>query len=172
MPSSPLASLMRQIEIDMRSPQPPFNAEQYFAEGGRAVVGHAQAAGVPVSLENRKGEIRHRAHSGDSKMAADYGYISNSKPDADGMKVDAYVGPHHDSTRVFVINQKHPHTGKFNEHKVMLGYKDRAHAVRDYTHSYSDGLGHKRVHSIVEMDSHQLGDWIKKRHKKPMRGSN
>jgi hypothetical protein len=50
----------------------------------------------------------------------------------------------------------------------MLGYKDRAHAVRDYTHSFSDGLGHKRVHSIVEMDSHELKDWLKKPHKQPL----
>jgi hypothetical protein len=139
-----------------------------YATGGRAVVGHTQAAGVPVSLENHKGETRHRQDSGDSKMAADYGYIDNSKPDADHMKVDAYVGPHKDSKRVFVINQQHPHTGKFNEHKVLLGYKDRAHALRDYTHSFSDGLGHKRIQSVVEMDSHHLKDWIKKNHNQPV----
>ena len=140
-----------------------------YASGGRAVVGHTSAAGVPVSLEEHKGEVRHRAHSGDSKMAADYGYIDNSKPDADGMKTDAYVGPHKDSKRVFVINQQHPHSGKFNEHKVMLGYHDRAHALRDYAHSFSDGLGHKRIHSVVEMDSHQLKDWLKKDHKQPLK---
>jgi hypothetical protein len=50
----------------------------------------------------------------------------------------------------------------------MLGYKDRSHAVRDYTHSFSDGLGHKRIQSIVEMNSHQLKDWLKKSHNKPV----
>ena len=140
-----------------------------FASGGRAVVGHEKAAGVPVSLEEHKGEMRHRAHSGDSKMAADYGYIDNSRPDADGMKTDAFVGPHHDSEKVFVINQQHPHTKTFNEHKVMLGYKDRAHALRDYAHSFSDGLGHKRIHSVVEMDAHQLKDWIKRSHTAPLK---
>ena len=78
------------------------------------------------------------------------------------MKTDAYVGPHKDSDKVFVINQKHPHTGRFNEHKVMLGYKNRSDAVRDYVHSFNDGLGHKRVQSIVEMDKHELKDWLKK----------
>ena len=139
-----------------------------YASGGRAVVGHTQAAGVPVSLENHKGETRHRASSGVSRMAADYGYIDNSKPDADHMKVDAYVGPHKDSTRIFIINQQHPHTKRFNEHKVLLGYKDRSHALRDYTHSFSDGLGHKRIQSVVEMDSHHLKDWIKKNHNQPV----
>jgi hypothetical protein len=106
-------------------------------------------------------------------MAADYGYIDKSKPDADGMKVDTYVGPHHDSKRIFIINQQHPHTKRFNEHKVMLGYKDRSHAVHDYVHSFSDGLGHKRIASIVEMDSHQLKDWLRKGNlHKPTHGSN
>jgi hypothetical protein len=140
-----------------------------FAEGGRAVVGHTKAAGVPVSLEEHKGQTRHRKDSGDSKMAADYGYIDNSKPDHDGMKTDAFVGPHKDSKKVFVVNQQHPHTKKFNEHKVLLGYNDRAHALRDYAHSFSDGLGHKRIHSVVEMGAHELQDWLKKDHTKPLK---
>lgn len=131
---------------------------------------HERVDGLPVAIENPKGSLRQRT-SGVSKMAADYGYISNSKPDADGMKVDAYVGPHHDSDKVFVINQQHPHTKRFNEHKVMLGYKDRSHAVHDYVHSFSDGLGHKRIASIVEMDSKHLRDWLRKgNHNKPMHG--
>ena len=140
-----------------------------FAEGGRASVGQTNAAGIPVTLETRKGDMRQRQDSGASRMAADYGYISNAKPDADGMKTDAFVGPHRDSKKVFVVNQQHPHTGKFNEHKVLLGYKDRAHALRDYAHSFSDGLGHKRIHSVVEMGTHELKDWLKKPHTEPLR---
>jgi len=102
-------------------------------------------------------------------MAADYGYIDTSKPDHDGMKTDVFVGPYHDSKKVFVVNQQHPHTGKFNEHKVLLGYKDRAHALRDYAHSFSDGLGHKRIQSVVEMGTHELKDWLKKDHTAPLR---
>jgi hypothetical protein len=30
-------------------------------------------------------------------------------------------------------------------------------------------MGHKRVHSIVEMDSRQLRDWLKKPRKAPVR---
>lgn len=142
--------------------------DRSFASGGRAVVGHTTAAGEPVSLEEHKGETRHRQDSGDSKMAADYGYIDNSRKDADGMSVDAYVGPHKDSDRVFIINQQHPHSKRFNEHKVMLGYNHRKDAIHDYTHSFSDGLGHKRIQSIVEMDSRHLKDWIKKNHGKPV----
>ena len=140
-----------------------------FASGGRALVGHTTAAGEPISLEEHKGQIRHRQSSGNSRMAADYGYIDTSKPDHDGMKTDVFVGPYHDSKKVFVVNQQHPHTGKFNEHKVLLGYKDRAHALRDYAHSFSDGLGHKRIQSVVEMGTHELKDWLKKDHTAPLR---
>jgi hypothetical protein len=140
-----------------------------FSDGGRALVGHTTAAGEPVSLEEHKGQIRHRQDSGNSRMAADYGYIDNSRKDHDGMKTDAFVGPHRDSKRVFVVNQQHPRTGKFNEHKVLLGYKDRAHALRDYVHSFSDGLGHKRIQSVVEMGTHELKDWLQKPHTAPLR---
>lgn len=140
-----------------------------FATGGRASVGHTTAAGLPVTLEDRKGDMRQREDSGASRMAADYGYIDSSRPDHDGMKTDAFVGPHRDSKKVFVVNQQHPHTGKFNEHKVLLGYKDRAHALRDYAHSFSDGLGHKRIHSVVEMGTHELHDWLKKPHTEPLK---
>ena len=140
-----------------------------FATGGRASVGHTSAGGVPVTLENRKGDTRHRQDSGDSRMAADYGYIDQSRKDHDGMKTDAFVGPHRDSKKVFVVNQQHPHSGEFNEHKVLLGYKDKDHAIRDYVHSFDDGLGRKRIHSVVEMGTHELKNWLKGSHTQPLR---
>ena len=119
--------------------------------------------GVQVAIENPKGSTRIRADSGASKMAADYGQILREHgPDHDHMNTDTFVGPHKHSDKVFVVNQQHPHTGKFNEHKVLLGYNDRAHALRDYAHSFSDGLGHKRIQSVVEMHTDQLKDWLKK----------
>ena len=162
---------------------PRFDADQYFAAGGPATVSPAQREagnfpkkhesvhGVPVAIENRKGSTRIREDSGASKMAADYGQILREHgPDHDHKNTDTFVGPHKDSDRVFVVNQQHPHSGRFNEHKVLLGYNDRAHALRDYVHSFSDGLGHKRIQSVVEMHTHQLKDWLKKaHHDKPLK---
>jgi len=128
-------------------------------------------SGSLVSGQAPEGTVRRREGGpafGSSVGYASGGSVSGHAP-TEKMKVDAYVGPHQDSTRIFIINQKHPHTNRPGEHKVMLGYKDRAHAVRDYTHSFSDGMGHKRVHSIVEMDSRQLRDWLKKPRKAPVR---
>jgi len=159
-----------------------FDADRYFAAGGPANVSpaqreagnfpkkHERVAGLPIAIENPKGSTRLRQDSGPSKMAADYGQIVGSAKDADKMDVDTYVGPYKDSDRVFVINQQHPHSKRFNEHKVMLGYKDRAHAVHDYVHSFADGQGHKRVQSIVEMGKHEFKDWVKHgRHNVPIK---
>lgn len=138
----------------------PATATPAQREAGNFPKRHESVQGMPLAIENPKGSTRIRT-SGPSKMAADYGQITGSAKDADKMDVDAYVGPHHDSKKVFVINQQHPHTGAFNEHKVMVGYKDRSHAVHDYVHSFADGLGHKRIQSIVEMDADKFKGWLK-----------
>lgn len=124
-----------------------------------------------------KRELQGGAQKGGKAKGGSVGYASGGSVSGhvptEKMKVDTYVGPHHDSTRIFIINQQHPHTKRFNDHKVMLGYKDRSHAVHDYVHSFSDGNGHKRIASIVEMDSHQLKDWLRKGNlHKPTHGSN
>ena len=141
----------------------PANVSPAQREAGNFKKKHESVNGVQVAIENPKGSTRIRADSGASKMAADYGQILREHgPDHDHMNTDTFVGPHKNSDKVFVVNQQHPHTGKFNEHKVLLGYKDRAHALRDYAHSFSDGLGHKRIQSVVEMNTSQLKDWLKK----------
>ena len=142
----------------------PANVSPAQREAGNFKKKHESVNGVQVAIENPKGSTRIRADSGASKMAADYGQILNEHraEDNDGKNTDTFVGPHKHSDKVFVVNQQHPHTGKFNEHKVLLGYKDRAHALRDYAHSFSDGLGHKRIQSVVEMNTSQLKDWLKK----------
>lgn len=59
MPPSPLAMLMRQIETDLRSPlqpQPQFNADQYFAQGGS--VHMYEGGDAPVDDTVQLGEAR------------------------------------------------------------------------------------------------------------------
>jgi len=72
-----------------------------------------------------------------------------------GGNVDTHIGPHKDSKKVFVVNQRH---GDGHQHKVMMGYNDRSHALNDYTSSH----GPDGVHSIVEMHAHQLPGWLHK----------
>ena len=58
-------------------------------------------------------------------------YIRGTKG-KDKDHLDAFVGPYPDSEFVTVIDQVDPKTGKFDEHKVMIGFQDMASAQVGY----------------------------------------
>ena len=99
--------------------------------------------GLSISVETRKGAKRHwhDPHSGESgstTMLHDYGYIRGSMG-SDGDHVDVYVGPHEDATHAYVIDQmRKPDFKKFDEQKVMLGFKSAASAKKAYLAHYND----------------------------------
>lgn len=99
--------------------------------------------GLSISVETRKGAKRrwHDPHSGESgstTMLYDYGYIRGSLG-SDGDHVDVYVGPHEDATHAYVIDQmKKPDFERFDEQKVMLGFKSAADAKKAYLAHYND----------------------------------
>lgn len=125
---------------------------------------HVSFQGVPVSIENKKGSMR----SGTSKngrhwsveMPYDYGYVKGTKG-ADGDHVDVCIGPNTDSDTVFVVDQKDANTGKFDEHKAMLGYRSLADAEKAYCLGFSDGKGHLRMGPIVRMTISEFKSWLK-----------
>jgi len=125
---------------------------------------HVRIHGLDIALENVKGGKR----SGIGKdgrrwavsMPAHYGYIKRTEG-ADGDHVDVYVGPDHASQHVYVIDQKDAHTGKFDEHKVMLGFNSEDQARATYIKGFSDGKGAQRIQSINPMSIDQFKDWLK-----------
>jgi hypothetical protein len=80
-------------------------------------------------------------------MPADYGFIRKTNG-ADGEAVDCYVGPDADTERVWIVYQNDVATGEFDEHKVMLGFPDRAAALVTYVAGFSDGRGAERIGKI------------------------
>ncbi len=118
--------------------------------------------GVTVAVENPKGSIREgvdpkTGQPWSVKMPVHYGEIEGTRG-ADGDKVDAYVvGPHN---RADVIDQKDLGTGKFDEHKVMLGSPNRAVSLEAYRRSFSDGKGNERVGGVTPMTGEQLRGWL------------
>lgn len=64
-------------------------------------------------------------------MPADYGRILGTTG-ADGDHVDFYMGPYPDQEIVYVVDQKDAETGAFDEHKVMLGFKNQKAALEAY----------------------------------------
>ena len=128
-------------------------------EAGNYKKHHMSFQGLPVSIENPKGSIR-RGPGWKVRVPYDYGYIKRTEG-ADGDHVDVCIGPDHQSDHVFIIDQQDHHTGKFDEHKVMLGYRTREDAVRAYSAGFSDGKGPDRMRSIVRMSMPEFKRWLK-----------
>jgi len=96
--------------------------------------------GIPISVENRKGSYRRGVdpdgNPWEIKMDFHYGRIPRTRG-ADGDAVDVFIGPEKTSDKVFIIEQVWPDTGKFDEHKVMLGFLTKAEAIRGYKSQYN-----------------------------------
>ena len=126
---------------------------------------HEKIHGIPVAVEVKEGHDRVKYEPDGSlkfkaKQYADYGAILGTK-DADGMNTDVMVGPHKDSNKAYIIDQRKHSTGKFDEHKVMLGFNKRKKAIKAYTKSYADRHGKDRVQDVVKTDIAGLKKWLK-----------
>lgn len=130
---------------------------------GNYAKGHVKALGFDITIENPRGAMR-RGVGGNGKpwsvrMPAHYGYIKRTEG-ADGDHVDVYLGPHLKSPNVFVVDQVDAETGKFDEHKVMLGFATYQQARNAYIRGFSDGKGEKRIGAMSEMGLDQFRNWI------------
>ena len=126
---------------------------------------HVNIHGLDISIENAKGQLR-KGVGKDGKpwsvsMPAHYGYIKRTEG-ADGDHVDCYVGPHTSSRKVFVVDQKDADTGKFDEHKCLLGFGSQKQAADLYLKGFSDGRGSARLGHMTEMDIDQFRHWLKR----------
>lgn len=115
--------------------------------------------GLPIVIESPKGSMR-TGKGWQCAMAADYGYIGGTwSAEGRDEEMDCFIGPAIGSDRVFVIDQVDPDTGRFDEHKCMLGYASAADAIRDYVASYSD-RGLKRIAEVTEMAMRDFKAWL------------
>ncbi len=124
--------------------------------------------GQRVSIENLAGSER----SGDGWsviMPADYGYIAPvDSAEGDTEWMDAFVGPNRDSDVAYVIDTLDPRTGKFDEHKCMLGFDAELEAVKCFAQAYHDG-GKRRVGGITRMNRDEFTAWLRSGdHKRPV----
>lgn len=133
-------------------------------EAGNYRKDHISFKGLPISIETRKGETRSGTgpdgRKWSVKLPYDYGYIKRTEG-ADGDHVDVCIGPDKQSDHVFVVDQKNHRTNKFDEHKVMLGYKTQPEAEKAYIAGFSDGYGHLRMGKVVAMPLVQFKRWLK-----------
>lgn len=123
---------------------------------GNYSKGHTSVAGVPISIENPAGSIRRQDWA---PLTAHYGYIKRTEG-ADGDHVDVFVRPgtaNDWAGDVYVVNQLDG-AGRFDEHKVMVGWPDERSAVRAYAANYPRGW---RVGPVVTMSSADFRAWVR-----------
>lgn len=132
-------------------------------EAGNYRMGHIAWHGLDITIETAKGEFR-RGKDADGeawqvKMPAHYGYIRRSEG-ADGDHLDIYMGDHPDSDFVLVVDQVDADTRAWDEHKVMLGFRNQKHALDTYNAGFSDGRGNDRRGGVKVMTVDEFKTWL------------
>ncbi|MGL4755685.1 MAG: LPD38 domain-containing protein [Aeromonadaceae bacterium] len=150
----------QQIEVARAEVAPePTEAQK---EAGNYKKGHLTLHGLDIALENPKGSTRSGTDNDgtawQSTMAHDYGYIKRTLG-ADGDHVDVFIGDQPDSETVYVVDQVDPKTGKFDEHKVMMGFADEQSARDGYLANYEKGW--KGLSAIKAMPVEEFKRWVK-----------
>jgi len=134
-------------------------------EAGNYKKGHLRFGGLDISIENPIGSERKGVDKGGKPwsvpMTAHYGYIKRTEGH-DGDQVDVYLPerPREDAPAV-VFNQHDPKTGKFDEHKVVLGAASIDEAKRIYDAHFSDGSGPQRRASFSQMPLQEFKEGLK-----------
>lgn len=152
-------SAAQQVAVARRKTQEPASASQ--ADAGNYRKGKVRLHGLTISIENGKGSTRSGTSPTGKKwsttMKHDYGYINRTEG-KDGDHLDVFLGPNPEAELVFVVNQVDPSTGKFDEHKCMLGFLTEEDARQGYLANYEDGW--QGLSSIKAMTMTDFKEWI------------
>lgn len=134
-------------------------------EAGNYKKGHINIGGLDISVENPVGSARsgvnREGKKWSVKMKQHYGYIKRTIG-ADEEQVDVFVKdgtPQDFDGDVFVIDQVDPETGKFDEHKVMLGFGSEKEARDAYLANYKKDW--KGLESITAMPILEFKTWAR-----------
>jgi hypothetical protein len=123
-------------------------------EAGNYKKAHLKWQGLDVTLETPKGYERSGTSTDGTAwnvtMNHDYGYIKGTSG-ADNQQLDVYMGDRLGSKKVWVIDQKDLATGKFDEHKAMLGFGSRSEALDAYRDAFADNRADERIGGVKPM---------------------
>ena len=111
---------------------------------GNYLKGKLQWNGHVISIENPAGSIRsgtdENGNEWSNEITHHYGYFDGTTG-ADGDELDVFIKKN--AARldgdIYVIDQVNPETGRFDEHKVVLGALDAADAKSIYLSNYEKG---------------------------------
>ena len=154
--------LKTEIEAAQKTEMVEATPSEKQIEAGNYKKVHKTVQGLDISIETpAQGERSGTDASGNSwsvTMQNDYGYIKRTEG-ADGDQVDVFIGEDTDSETVFIVDQINPETGKFDEHKVIIGATTEAQATEIYNSNYSKdwkGLG-----TVTSMSMAEFKTWLK-----------
>ena len=149
--SKPARYTMTAAEIDraVKGWVPPSEAQ---AAAGNYKKPHIHLHGLRIAIENPKGTRRQPAWP---PLPAHYGQILGTE-DHDGDCLDVFLGPDPASEIAFVVDQEHP-SGRWDEHKVVLGCRTAAEAKQLYLDAYTPDW---HVGPVTPIAIPQLKAWI------------
>jgi hypothetical protein len=133
-------------------------------KAGNYKKGHINLHGLRIAIENPAGSYREGTDKNGkkwrTKLAHHYGYL-NSTVGSDKDHVDVFLGPNASDPNmpVIIVNQVDPQTGKFDEHKVMIGFDGWKEACEGYLKNYSSGWN--GIGSIKVMELQDFKKWIR-----------
>lgn len=130
------------------------------AEAGNYRKGKVRVNGFEIAIESPRGSTR-RGTAPDGteweiQMAHHYGDIKGTRA-ADGDNLDVFIGDNPAAESVFVIDQVNAE-GRFDEHKVMMGFDSQEQAQQGYLANYEDGW--QGLGAITEMPAEQFRAWV------------
>lgn len=137
-------------------------------EAGNYKKKHIRMHGLEISIENQAGSVRsgtdEQGNEWSNEIHYDYGDIKGTTG-ADGDPIDVFIGKNLTGKKVFVVNQTHPN-GKFDEHKVMLGFNSKDAAEAGYLKNYNKDWAN--YSGVVDTSIDDFKAWLDQGdHKKP-----
>jgi phage-related protein (TIGR01555 family) len=117
-------------------------------------------AGIQVAIENMAGSTR-TGPGWSVVMPADYGHIpAVGSAEGDMEWMDAFVGPARDSQDIWVADMVDPRTGKFDEHKCMMGFTSEDEARECLELAYPDDHA-RRITGLTHMSADKFSAWLR-----------
>lgn len=143
-------------------PQP----TQAQKEAGNYKKGAVKIQGLDISIENPKGSKRTGKDSDgetwETTMKSHYGYIKGTVG-KDKDHIDIFIGDSPKKENVYVVDQINPNTGKFDEHKALIGFGNMRAARKGYRENYEKGW--KGLGAITKMPVEEFKEWAKDKEK-------
>lgn len=149
-------------EIDLAAEEAETEPTEAQKEAGTYKKGHVKLHGFDISIENPRGSMRSgvgpTGKKWEQELKSHYGYIRGTKG-KDKDHLDVFIGRTPESDKVFVVDQIVPETGKFDEHKIMMGFPTIQQARVGYLANYERGW--KGLGNITELTVEEFREWTR-----------